>query len=335
MHGRALTPDPIASSETLVEVARMYYERGMKQEQIARSLGVSRSQISRYLTAAHERGIVQIRVMAPEETDQELEAQLRERFSRLEEAVVLPSLFTTGPVVLSRVAAAGADMLTRLVRPKDTICVGAGRTLAQLVSSLPAFRCEDVVVVQAMGNAGHEGHDIDYNAIATATAAAFDGRVYQVNAPAILGPGYDADRLEASNQSIAEALSRARSADLFVVGLGSLETDTLYVTTGLLSQDDINAIAAMDPAGDICGHFYDLKGRPLSTPFRERIVGIDLADLKRADRVLAVASGVEKAAAIQGALAGGYVTHLVTDEFTARTVVMRVPARKPTRQRPS
>ena len=308
----------------------MYYERGIKQEQIAGMLGVSRSQVSRYLAAALERGIVQIRVVAPEEVDKELEAALRERFPRLAEAVVLPSLFATGPLVRSRVASAGADMLVRMVRRRDTVCIGAGRTLAQLVSALSSTSTtrEDVIVVQAMGNAGHEGLDIDYNAIATAAATAFGGRAYQVNAPAILGPGYDAKRLEASNTSIAEALGRARRADLFVVGLGSLETDTLYVTTGLLSEDDLLEIAAAEPAGDICGHFYDLEGRPLPTPFSDRLIGIGLEDLRRSDRVLAVAAGVEKAPAVQGALTGGYVTHLVTDEATARTVVMRSAPRK-------
>ncbi|HUY52944.1 MAG TPA: sugar-binding transcriptional regulator [Streptosporangiaceae bacterium] len=310
----------------------MYYERGIKQEQIARSLGVSRSQVSRYLAASLERGITQIRVIAPDEVDTELEAALRERFPRLAEAVVLPSLFTTGPLVRTRVASIGADVLARLVRRQDTVCIGAGRTLSQLVSALTPTSREDVVVVQAMGNAGHEGLDIDYNAIASAAAAAFGGRAFQVNAPAILGAGYDAKRLEASNQSIADALGRARRADIFIVGLGSLETDSLYVTTGLLAEEDLAEIAELEPAGDICGHFYDLDGRPLPTPFSDRLVGIGLEDLRRADRVLAVAGGIEKAAAIQGALTGGYVTHLVTDEAAARTVVMGTSPRKSAKQ---
>lgn len=322
MHQRARTNDQIPA-EVLVEAARMYYERGIKQEQIARSLGVSRSQVSRYLAAALERGITQIRVIAPDEVDKELEAALRDRFPRLREAVVLPSVFTTGPMVRTRVASAGADLLVRLVRRRDTVCIGAGRTLAQLVNALPPTAIEDVVVVQAMGNAGHEGLDIDYNAIASAAAAAFGGRAYQVNAPAILGPGYDAKRLEASNQSIADALGYARQAGIFVVGIGSLETDSLYVTTGLLSECDLAEIAAAGPAGDICGHFFDLDGRPLPMPFSDRLIGIGLEDLRRSDRVLAVAGGVEKATALQGALTGGYVTHLVTDEATARAIVAR------------
>ena len=331
MHQRARTNDQIPP-EVLVEAARMYYERGIKQEQIARSLGVSRSQVSRYLAAALERGITQIRVIAPDQVDRELEAALRARFPRLREAVVLPSLFTTGPLVRTRVASAGAELLVKLVRRRDTVCIGAGRTLAQLVNSLPAHALEDVVVVQAMGNAGHEGLDIDYNAIASAAAAAFGGRAYQVNAPAILGPGYDARRLEASNQSIAEALGSARQADIFVVGIGSLETDSLYVTTGLLSESDLAEIAEVEPAGDICGHFYDLEGRPLPTPFGDRLIGIGLEDLRRSERVLAVAGGVEKSAALQGALTGGYVTHLATDEATARAIVGRTSPRRSTRQ---
>lgn len=314
---------PAAAAEAMVTVARMYYERGLKQERVAQALGISRSQVSRYLTSAHKNGIVEVRVIAPDDRDIELQTALEQAFPRLSHAHVVPSIFSDGPIVMSRVAAAGADVLAGLVSSGDTVCVGAGRTLARLVSALPTGRHDNVVVVQALGNAGHEGHDIDYNAIAAATATAFGGRAYHVNAPAILGVGFDAKRLEESSPPIAEALSVARSADVFVVSVGLLATDALFVTTGLLSQDDIASVARLDPAGDICGHFYDLDGQPVSTSFESRIVGIDLVDLARSERVLAVAAGIGKANAVRGALAGGYITNLVVDESLARAVLSR------------
>ena len=47
----------------LVKAARMYYELGQSQDQIALEMGVSRSNVSRMLTDAKTQGIVQIRIV--------------------------------------------------------------------------------------------------------------------------------------------------------------------------------------------------------------------------------------------------------------------------------
>jgi deoxyribonucleoside regulator len=56
--------DPQKSeAEILVRVARMYYEHGLNQQEIAGRVGLSRSRISRLLTKAREAGIVQVTIL--------------------------------------------------------------------------------------------------------------------------------------------------------------------------------------------------------------------------------------------------------------------------------
>ena len=328
-HERAYTDDQGVSPELLAEVARMYYEQYLTQADIARRIGISRSQISRYLKAAHEEGIVQISIALPSSSDPLLESELKSRFKSLLDVTVVPSsAASTSTTILGRVAAAGADAIAALVRPGDTVSVGAGRTLAQLVSSLPQRRQDGVVVVQAMGNVGHEGHEIDYNAIAHGVAAAFGGRAFQINAPAILAEPYLAADMERLHSSIGGAVERARRADVFMIGLGTVATDTLFLSTGLLTAAELDEVADQDPAGDICGRFYDLKGKAIPTPFDDRLVGIRLEDLKRARAVLAVAAGQEKARALAGALRGGLVTHAVVDDRLANELLSIAPRRR-------
>ncbi len=52
----------------LAEVARLYYQDELSQDQIAQRTGVSRSSISRMLKEARDRGIVEIRVHHPYQT---------------------------------------------------------------------------------------------------------------------------------------------------------------------------------------------------------------------------------------------------------------------------
>ena len=66
--------------------------------------------------------------------------------------------------------------------------------------------------------------------------------------------------------------------------------------------------------------FYDSDGKPVETPLNERVIGISLEDLRKADRVMALAGGQSKTQAIAGALKLGVIDVLVTDKFTAATV---------------
>jgi DNA-binding transcriptional regulator LsrR (DeoR family) len=309
------------TEDLLAEIARAYYERELTQEQVAAQFGVSRSQVSRYLRDARAQEIVQIRIVAPESRHGSIESALRERFPHLLE-VIVPAAFSTSTVTIRRaIARAGARLVDRLVRPGSTVCFGAGTTLAELVEMLRRHPRRNVTVVQAMGNAGHEGLRIDYNAIAQRAAAAFDGRAIQINAPAILGPGARAVDLAASNRNIGDAVRVARSADLYVLGVGSLTGDEIYVETGLISLEELDLLRRDGAVGDICGNFYDIAGRQVSSPFRDRLVGIRIEDLRRAQRVVALAGGAEKVPAIFGALNGRLVNALVTDEHTARGVL--------------
>ncbi len=319
--GSERTRDPLELERFLVEVARAYYEHDLTQDQIAERLGVSRSQVSRYLQEARDLNIVQIRIVEPDERRTDTERALVARFPHLRE-VVVPSVFSLDPLVARRVVGrAAARLLERLIQPGSTICLGAGRTLAETVAALRPRPLANVTICQAMGNAGHVTLEADSDAVATKAAAALNAVVWQVNAPAILGPGSSASVLEASNRPIHEALERARAADLYVVGIGSMSGDEIFVRTGLVQNTELRALSEAGAVGDICANFFDSFGRPVPGPFLDRVVGITLDDLRNARLALAVACGEEKAAAILGALRGRYATALVTDEHTAARVL--------------
>ncbi|MGB9880979.1 MAG: sugar-binding domain-containing protein, partial [Anaerolineae bacterium] len=62
-------------------------------------------------------------------------------------------------------------------------------------------------------------------------------------------------------------------------------------------------------------------GRICPLELHQRIVGIDLPSLRKVKCVFAVAGWKEKAPAILGALRGGFVDILVTDDQAAQEVL--------------
>ena len=308
----------------LIEVARAYYLDNNTQSEIARSLGVSRSMVSRDLTLARDLGIVDIRIKDPRRTVATYEDQVRRLFPHLLDVIVAPTFSEEPSALRAMLGRFGANYLASHIQPGQRLVLGCGRTLRAVVDALPRQPVPDIEIVQAMGNVGHEAHGIDYNEIARQAADAFSGRVYYVSAPAILGKraGKAGDFVEA-NPVLDHTLDLAKHGDVVVVGLGSLESDQLYAQAGLIDADELNTLRNR-AVGDICGRFFDLNGQEVVSRFAERTIGIDLHDLRRAPVSVGIAGGADKIEPLLGALRGAYINVLITDEVTVRKLIARV-----------
>lgn len=306
----------------LVQVARAYYLENQTQAEIAQSLGISRSQVSRHLSEARELGIVQVRVITPYERSPELERLVRGRYPHLQDVVVAPAFSSTPEALRTIIGRAAARYIVDVLRPGQRLALGCGRTLRAMVDALQKRDVPNVMVLQAMGNIGHEAHNIDYNEIARKAADALGAHVYYLSAPAILGVGSGSARaLVAANTGLEYALSLAHHADVYIVGLGSLESDQLYARAGLIQQAELDDLHQRGAVGDICGRFFDLDGGEQLSSFAERIVGIDLRDLQRGQLAIGIGGGVDKAAPLLGALRGRFINVLISDEQTVRQML--------------
>lgn len=307
----------------LVEVARAYYLEDQTQAEIARSLGLSRSLISRYLATARELGIVQITIAAPEQAFDVLAHALKRRYPHLRQVVVAPSFSDEPDAQRAMIGRFAANYLADIIEPGMRLALGCGRTLRATVDALPRRAIADVAVVQAMGSIGHEAHQIDYNEIARQAAEALGGKAYYVSAPAILGAGsgaHSAAEFVAANPTLRYSMALANAADVYVVGLGTLESDQLYARVGLIHADELDDLRG-HAVGDICGRFFDIDGHEQPTAFAGRIVGVGLDSLRKARLSVGVAGGDDKVAPLLGALRGGYINALVSDEHTIQALL--------------
>lgn len=305
----------------LVEVARAYYLDNQTQADIARSIGISRSMVSRDLAMARDLGIVEIRIHDPRVTQKTTEQRLLNHFPHLMDVVIAPAFSDNGDAIRTMIGRVAANYVSNHLRPGQRLVLGCGRTLRALVDALPKQAIPDLEIVQAMGNIGHEAHGIDYNEIARKAADALSGRVYYVSAPAILGhrAGKARDFIDA-NSILKHALALAKQADVVVIGLGSLESDQLYAQAGLIESDELAALQGR-AVGDICGRFFDRTGTEVIAPFADRMIGIELVDLRQTQLSIGVAGGTDKIEPILGALRGEYINVLISDEITIRQLI--------------
>ena len=173
----------------------------------------------------------------------------------------------------------------------------------------------DLSIVQAMGSIGYEAMSIDFRELARTVGEKFGAHVYYLNAPAILGSG-TALALAAANPSIQESLHLAHSADMYVVGVGSIESD-LFLLAWADQRRGMDHLVQSGAVGDICGRFFDHKGREITQRLADRVVGIELADLRRSQWAVAVAGGADKVVPLLGALRG-QMDHMHSSQTNTR-----------------
>jgi len=117
---------------------------------------------------------------------------------------------------------------------------------------------------------------------------------------------------------VQEAAQLMNTVTLALVGIGSVEPSRMLAESGnVFSHDELETLRKQGAVGDICLRFFNSDGVPMTTPLNDRVIGMDLAQLKKSARVVGVAGGSRKMAAIRGALAGRLINVLLTDRNTA------------------
>jgi len=101
------------------------------------------------------------------------------------------------------------------------------------------------------------------------------------------------------------------------VGVGTPAADATIVQMGYLAAQDVRVLRDRGVVGDILGQFFDAEGNVVSLEIHRRRIGIELSDLASIPKVVGVAGGLHKTEAILGALHGGFLNVLVTNELVA------------------
>lgn len=304
----------------LLQVASLYYEQGLTQEEIARRVNLSRSNVSRLLTQARHEGVVEICVRRPVATVPALEAELRNRYG-LAEAHVLAGGMRSPDIILRDLGALAAEWIRGHLHDGMVLSLSWGRALYETVHAFRPVSVRQVDVAQIMGGLGAVNPYMDGNELARHLAEAIGARLYYLSAPFVVESAGMHDALM-KERDIRLVMEMARNADLAIVGLGSIRPELSgLLRAGYLAEDELRAIAQTGAIGDICGRYFDIQGRVCDVALHQRMITIDLPSLLAMKQVLAIAAWREKAPAILGALRGGFVDILMTDEAAAQEVL--------------
>lgn len=299
-----------------------FYEKGYSNTDIANMLGISRVTLNRLLAEAREEGMVKIEIIDTRNMNRiiELEDRLKNRYG-LEHVRIVDTDNATPDQLVSKLAYEGARHFERMLHSNMKIGIAWGKTLSTLMNYLsPNSTITDIEVYTLMGGACSEAF-FQPNLLAQSLLNYYNGGAYIINAPFICHSELLCAEIR-KEPSIVGILEGVKDLDLTLVGIGRFPTrEHLKKSYYNFPDDIIDEIQSAGAVGDICGNFFDINGNVCKTSVSNRIVSIDIEDLKSCKKVIAVAGGEDKSLSIRGALNGGFIDILITDYKTAVQVM--------------
>ena len=306
----------------MTRVARMYYERGMLQSDIAKQLGLSQATISRLLNRSRDEGITRISVNVPQGVHSQMEEDLVAAYD-LRDAVVVDCLSENEQIIQRDVGAAAAYYVELTIKPNEVIGISSwSSNLLALVDAMHQVpRKPGVQVVQILGGVGNPGAEVHAARLTSRLARLVNGQATFLPAPGIVGSQASLDVLLA-DPYVQEATALFDQVSLALVGIGAVEPSELLFESGnIFTNEELDVLRSSGAVGDILLHFFDNNGQPVETSLNSRVVSMTLPQLRRVDRAVGVAGGRRKYEAILGALLGGLINVLITDCHTARRLM--------------
>lgn len=298
--------------------AWLHFVGGHSQSDVADMLSLNRVKVNRLIAQAQREGRVKTFVEGGVDRCIRLEQEICERFG-LQRSTVVPNVSAMDPP-LDVLGVAGAQLLLRLIEKPDIrlVGLGTGRTLSAMARALPELDRKDLDFVSLLGTF-RRSTVLDPYDVVNVLAGKVAGRCFTMPVPFVVDTA-ETRQLLLSQAFIRSILELQCRADINFIGIGSVDPRAHLVSIGILTAADMQDAKALGGVAEFAGHFFDADGKEVQSPIRDRVIGQELAALRRSKTVL-IAGGNRKVAAISAALKTGACWHLITDEGTAKQLV--------------
>ena len=292
----------------------LYYVAGNTQDEVARTLCVSRQSAQRLVSLAVSEKLIKVRLDHPIAKCMELAHLLKQRHGLLS-CEVIPSQSDAANSTKG-LAEAGAAVMERHLRSADPkiVAVGTGRVLRACVEQLPLIEAPQHRIVSLLGNITSDGSATPYD-VAIRMAERISGRYYPMPLP-VFARSAEHRKFLQSQEHVKNILELCKQADVTFVGVGGVDNKAPIVLDGFLSEPEIRALQLAGAVGEIISWAYDKHGRMIEGLNNDRVNNAPIVPSDQKP-VFGIAAGEAKLAAIAGALAGKLINSLITNEFTA------------------
>lgn len=305
--------------DPVLTAAWLYYEEGLKQDEIAARFGISRATVFNLLQKARDEGVVSVSIDIDRVRALRLARALSEA-TGIDECYIVPAIGNERPVT-ERIGGLGARVLERRITPESVLGVAWGRTVMALSQTLASLHLPGTTIAQITGSAIGT-YDFSPELCTSNIALKVGGRCVNMLAPGIVSTA-DVKRLLMAEPIVAQHFALLRGCDITLFGVTDLGEGTSLMHSGFMTEPTLADYRAHGAVGFVSGYFFDREGRPVLTDLDNRHLSMPREDFLAVPTRICVGGGASKVEAIAAMLRGGYANVLVTDETTAHAVLAR------------
>lgn len=304
----------------LAKVAYMYYEEGMSQAEISTALDIYRTTVSRMLTQAKKKGIVEIKINHFNSELFDLEMRMKQRF-KLKRIEIVPTIQEdTESEKESKFASVAAGFIRKQITDGSVVGLSWGSTIAKAINQIHNKHTTNTFFLPVVGGPSHVNSQYHVNTLVYELARKFNGQSIFINATVIQESKSLANGILQSKyfEEIRDYWTRL---DTVIVGIGGPLEYKKSQWRDLLTSKDLRDLKLREAVGDCCCCFYDGDGKILKGDLYHRRIGLSLEELVSIPCSIGIANDKEKAKSILAILKKGYINSLITDQETALEVL--------------
>lgn len=311
-----------SADQIVHKAAWLYYTHGLRQDEVAQRLSISRASVALYLRRAREAGIVNI------STSTDLfHSHLMAR--RLEDAFGLDAVWVaeTGQIVpdpVAEIPTLAASVFLEMVKNGDRVGVAWGHTVYAIADTMAYADRQNVTVVELCGNLGSP-YSYRPDQCTMEIARRLNAKGLNFYAPLVLSTETLAIGLR-DEPVIREQLDGISTCNLALFSVGTLTEDSHVIKCGALSLKELREIKKMGGVGVIAGQVIDTNGARLDCDYNRRIISADFDAIRSIPRRLMVVQEDEKFEPLLAAINGRFFTHMVLTSRMAERLIVHADA---------
>jgi len=209
--------------------------------------------------------------------------------------------------------------------PGMTFGVTRGATVAGVMKYLSNKfpRPLDLKIVQLVGSEVNENPTTSSGDIIRNIIRIYGGKAYYLSAPMYVEKAsLHKDLL--NEPIIRKVLDIGKHADIIISGVGMLNPDIdiqSSIWSGFIDKTILNELLSLGGVGYMFAHVFNIKGELIDHPINRQIISVKLEDLAKVETTIAIACGLERGAAVLGAIRSGHVKILITDRSCAKAML--------------
>ncbi len=295
------------SDQIIHKAAWLYYAHGLRQDEVARTLSISRASVATYLRRARETGIVTISTSAQLFSQDVLARRIEDAFG-LDAVWVVPRGHSVEDPA-AEVPVVAASVFTSLVEKGARIGVAWGRTLYTIADLMSYADLQDVTVVQLCGNLGAP-YSYRPDQCTMEIARRLNAQGLNFYAPLVLSTEALASALRAE-PVIRDHMNGIADCDLALFSPGTVDEDSHIIACGAVLPSELAELRRQGASGVVAGRVIDANGDGLDCDYNRRLISAEMESLRAIPRRLVVADKPGKLGPLRAVIAGRLCSHLV------------------------